>query len=171
MSRRSLLLAFGFAILFALAGCSTTTVVLVRHAEKAGGQNPPLTPDGVLRAQALVEVIEDAGLSAIYTTQYLRTQQTAAPSESTTGIVATVIEVQPGAGQQHAEAVAAHILENHAGGWVLVVGHSDTVPLIIGALGGPPPSIGSTEFDRLFVILKRQNQSFARLVKSRYGPP
>ncbi len=45
------------------------------------------------------------------------------------------------------------ILKEHAGDTVLVVGHSDTVPEIIDALGaGKVPEIADIEFDNLYIV-------------------
>ena len=54
-----------------------TTILLVRHAEKTmQGTDPPLSDEGQARAQTLAHVTGEAGVTAIYTSQYLRTQQT-----------------------------------------------------------------------------------------------
>ena len=55
-------------------------VFLVRHAEQASGSDdPPLTEAGQRRARALVTVLKDAGLTAIYVSELQRTMQTAEP--------------------------------------------------------------------------------------------
>ncbi|HZI77430.1 MAG TPA: histidine phosphatase family protein, partial [Gemmatimonadales bacterium] len=56
-------------------------VIVVRHAEKAATpkENPPLSPAGEARAQALLEALRDAGLTTIITTDQQRTRLTAAP--------------------------------------------------------------------------------------------
>jgi len=59
-----------------------TTVILVRHAEKIIDPNNPdvdLSPAGQRRAQEIVRMFGDAGINAIYATQYKRTQQTVKP--------------------------------------------------------------------------------------------
>lgn len=155
-----------------LAACApaVTTIIVVRHAEKGAGANPPLTPDGLLRAKALAEVVDTTDLTAIYVTQYLRTQQTAAPTATASGIKPTQLDVT-GSAEAHGREVAEHILKNHRGGRVLVVGHSNTVPWIIHSLGETPaPKLGSKEFDRLFIVLKQVGVADARLIEARYGP-
>ena len=59
----------------------TSVVVLVRHADKANepADDPPLTPAGKRRAQDLASALRNAGLTAIITTQFLRSRQTALP--------------------------------------------------------------------------------------------
>jgi broad specificity phosphatase PhoE len=76
--------------------------------------------------------------------------------------------VNAGPAAQHAKAVADQVLK-HAGGTVLVVGHSNTVPAIIGALGAPQPrDLCDSEYDQLFVVIIG-DAGPPRLVRSRYG--
>jgi len=67
-----------------LAAQSTkqTTVVLVRHAEKAPApaDDPPLTAAGEARARDLWTAVHDAGVDAVITTQFVRTRATAQPT-------------------------------------------------------------------------------------------
>jgi len=148
-----------------------TVVLLVRHAEKAtdGGEDPSLTPAGKQRAEALVEVAGSAGVSAILATQYRRTRETAQPLADRLGIPVAVHEVVSGGAQAHATALARDVLERHRGQSVLVVGHSNTVPLLVEALAGiPVQPIADSEYDRLFVVVVPPSGP-ARLVQTRYG--
>jgi hypothetical protein len=79
-------------------GLAQQTIILVRHAEQTptGGMmdgDPPLNEDGARRAQALASVLKDAGVRAIYVSQYARAQQTAEP-------LARGLGVKPGGGGQ-----------------------------------------------------------------------
>jgi broad specificity phosphatase PhoE len=145
-----------------------TVVLLVRHAEKGAQppQDPPLTPAGEERARALVAVARDAGVSAIITTQFERTRKTAEPTGIALHITPEVVAAGPAA--QHAKAVAEQVLK-HAGGTVLVVGHSNTIPAIVGALGAPQPrDLCDSEYDQLFVVVIG-DAGPPRLIRSRYG--
>lgn len=163
---------------FAQASAPPAMVVLVRHAEKAAqpADDPPLTVEGVARAKALAEAVEDARITAIITTQWVRTRETAAPLASSSRIVPEVVPT--GDTRAHAEAVASAV-RRHPGGVVLVVGHSDTIPAIIAALGGPRlPDICSSAFDDLFVLVPSGGPSGQTprlpswsLLRSRYGAP
>jgi broad specificity phosphatase PhoE len=123
-----------------------TTVVLIRHADVV--QPPltgddPLTPAGQARAVALCDLLQDAGVGAIYTSDRLRTKQTAAPLAARRGLT-PVVWTGTSAG------LAADLLAHHRGSTVLVVGHSNTVPEIAAALGRTWPGvIGPTSFDNL----------------------
>jgi broad specificity phosphatase PhoE len=146
------------------------TVILVRHAEKAdeGGKDPTLSAAGERRAQALAEALQDAGVTAVVTTELKRTQQTARPLATRRGLTPEVVATRSGATPAHAEAVAEAV-RHHKGGVVLVVGHSNTVPAIIGALGGPRlPQICDAEYGNLFVVTLDAPDR-ARLIRSKYG--
>ncbi len=107
------------------------TFVVVRHAEKADDdpRDPMLTQAGRARAAALATLLDGQPLAAAYSTAFTRTQQTAQPSASAAGIVVTTY-----AGGLPAAEFAAQLRNRHAGGTVLVVGHSNTVPDLVAAL-------------------------------------
>ena len=115
---------------------STTTIVVVRHAEKALGtiDDPPLAPEGEQRSERLAFIFGErtgAGhLDAIYVTDTRRTQQTAAPLAAWLHLVPVVL---PGADISGA---AGRMLREHRGGTVLMVGHSNTMPQLILELSG-----------------------------------
>lgn len=125
-----------------------TTVLIVRHAEKTmEGADPPLSSEGFARAQTLAHVAGEAGVTGIYTSQYLRTQQTAEPLSTQLGI--PIIQVD----SANVNSLTNQILSNHNGEVVVVVGHSNTIPLIIEELGGGLISpIQESEYDNLFVV-------------------
>jgi phosphohistidine phosphatase SixA len=137
-----------------------TTVYLVRHAEKAAAPaaDPPLLEAGTKRAEELARTLAKAGIKAIYTSQYLRTKQTAEPLAKQLGIVSAAIPVKMSATNRRelsSEYLAevAERVSSSPGGHVLIVGHSNTVPEIIKALGGDiVPTIDETVFDDLFVV-------------------
>ena len=159
------------SVLAPAALAQTTVVILVRHGEREdASQDPGLSTAGQARASALVDVVKDAGVTAIYHTQYRRTRDTAAPVAAALHIEMTEIGPKQGeAAAAHAAAVAADILLKHAGSTVLVVGHSNTVPLIAAALGvKDPPAIAETEYSRVYTVVKQDGQP-GRLIVSRYG--
>ena len=148
-----------------------TVVLLVRHAEKAGPSGDvPLSAAGEARAQALVTIGRDAGVSAIITTQFQRTRQTGAPLAAALGITPDVIDVKGGV-VEHVQGIAQAIRTRYAGKTVLVVGHSNTVPAIVNALGGPKlPDICDDMYDDLFTVILSPDGG-ARVVHGRYGAP
>lgn len=142
-----------------------TTIILVRHAEKAGepgDRDPELNDAGRRRAAALARVLGDANISAIYSTQVLRTRNTAAPLARRLGIDVTITP-------DFIEDMAVTLRSEHSGETVLVVGHSNTVPQTINALGaGPMENLADDEYDWLFVVTLAANGSVS-LMKLRYG--
>ncbi len=145
------------------------TVYLVRHAEKGAqpAADPPLTAAGEGRALALVGVLADAGVRSILTTHLLRTRDTGRPLAERLGITPQVLRVA-GPAADHARAVADAVRAMPAGA-VLVVGHSNTVPLIIAALGGPKlPDICDAAYANLFV-LQLAPDGTATLARTEYG--
>src|SRR5215831_10816221 len=68
-------------------------IFLVRHAEKAsgGGNDPELSVAGQKRAEALAEILKDADLTAIFVTEFKRTQETAASIARATNITPTIV--------------------------------------------------------------------------------
>jgi broad specificity phosphatase PhoE len=146
-----------------------TLVILVRHAEKAKlpAADPDLTAAGKARATALTSALESSGVDVIITTEFRRTRETAAPLAAARHIQPIVVQSSDDTAA-HARAVAAEIAK-HAGHTILVVGHSNTVPAIITALGGPSlPEICEDRFATLFV-LSVAPPSAARLVTATYG--
>ena len=147
-----------------------TVAILVRHAEKADApaNDPPLTAEGSARAQALVEVAKYAGVQAVITTQFARTKLTGEPTAKALGVPNEVVAASGG---RHAQDVADAIRTKHRGHTVLVVGHSNTIPAIVGALGAPRPAdLCDSDYDRVFVVIIPDSGP-ARLVQSRFGAP
>jgi phosphohistidine phosphatase SixA len=125
-------------------------VYVVRHAEKLvaaeNPKDPPLTDGGAQRAAALAEAIDTESLVAVYSTAYARTKSTAAPCAEAAGLPVTEYPPDDTAG------LVAKIKSTAKGG-VLVVGHSNTVPEILKALGVPEPVVlGEGDFGDLFVV-------------------
>jgi len=156
------------ATLLALVGCAprasvpapaaepVTTVFVVRHAERAAepAADPGLTPAGQARAEALPRAVRGAGrVTAIYSTQYRRTQATAAPLAAALGIAVTTRPASAANSATYAQELAREILSRHAGETVVVVGHSNTVPAIVAALsGGPAPALTEADYGDLFHV-------------------
>ncbi|HEY2017814.1 MAG TPA: phosphoglycerate mutase family protein [Bryobacteraceae bacterium] len=128
---------------------SAQTIIVVRHAERAGGTGPEvgLSKAGQLRAQVLAAMLADAGVKHIYTSEVARTQQTAEPLATRLGLHAEVVAANDYDG------LIAKLRAGGSAGAALVVGHSNTVPEIVSRLGGGAvPPIEDNEFDRLYVV-------------------
>ncbi len=145
-----------------------TTVILVRHAEKSVPLGDyPLSAEGRDRAQELARVLADAPIKAIYTTQFVRTQQTAKPLAERLHLPVTVIV----ATKTYVTDQLDRIRTEHAGQTVLVVSHRLTVPALIEALGvGPVPTIEEEQYDHLYIVTLPPTGG-ATLLALRYGRP
>jgi phosphohistidine phosphatase SixA len=136
--------AFALAALLAAPSLAAaqreTTVILVRHAEKVTSDprdpNPALTPAGTQRAADLAEYLRRRHVAGVITTQFARTSLTGKPTADAAHVALDSVLAGRDV-QAHAAAVAELVRTKYAGKTVLVVGHSNTVPKIIAALGGP----------------------------------
>jgi broad specificity phosphatase PhoE len=167
-----------FAPLVALAFTAATStlaaqpamVILVRHAERATAPaaDPLLTDAGSQRAIALKQALAAAGVSAVVATQFQRTQLTAKPLADSMGLTPVIVRAGNPL-QAHLDSVAAAVKRQAAGSVVLVVGHSNTIPGIVGALGGPKlPDLCDGEYSQLF-ILHFPATGAPQLVRATYG--
>lgn len=163
-----MMLRAGAACLLIL-GCVSSAagedaVILVRHAERAdsarGAQitasDPDLSEEGKARARRLAQLLKDARVTTIFTTQYKRTQQTAAP-------LATALRLQPIVIPSSDPGRVVEKIQG-TGGNVLVVGHSNSVPELLKRLGVKEEvAIGDEEYDNLFVVTPGAATSMVRL--------
>jgi len=166
----SLFLIFAASILPAAAADHPQIVVLVRHAEKsdAPAGDVTLSESGRARAEELAIALAEMKLDTIITTQYRRTRDTAAALSRPLKLTPVIVQAGPDTAS-HVKAVAAAI--RAGGSSVLVVGHSNTVPAIITALGGPAmQELCETEYSNLFTLALMPGQP-ARLIHSNYGAP
>jgi phosphohistidine phosphatase SixA len=128
-----------------------TLIFLVRHAERADDgapepeEDPHLSQEGQARAEALREMLKSAGLTHIHSSNYIRTRETAAPAARAAGLDVSLYDV--GALEDFAEELRS------TPGRHLVVGHSNSTPRLVAALGGDPHgTIDSMEYDRLYLL-------------------
>ena len=134
---------------------TTTTIVLLRHAEKQIGtiNDAPLSPQGEQRATRLAQMFGDAEafgrVQKIYVTDTRRTQQTAAELAQRLNLKPVVVDPR-----DTPRGLARRVLRENHGGLALVVGHGNTVPQLVEALSGAPkvPAIGEEEFDTVYVV-------------------
>ncbi len=133
-------------------------VIIVRHGEKAanGGSDPDLSSAGRARADALARILKDSGITAIFTTELKRTQETAAPTATSTHVAPTVVAAKDTA----ALVAKLHQLSGNA----LVVGHGDTIPNIIKALGiNSLINIPDADYSELLIVTLGDKPQLLRL--------
>lgn len=154
------------------AANAPTTIVIVRHAEKATDdpRDPSLSDVGKARATALLAALDGAEVSAVYATQFKRTQATGEPVAKRFGVQVTVSPIT-GAMSGVANGFVKEILDKNAGKTVLIVGHSNTVPELVKAFSGKTVApLSEEDYDRLYLIV-RPASGPARLFQTRYGAP
>jgi len=167
-----------FAMLFAVLGAvivfayfstfsrPVTTVILVRHAEKKiepNNQDPELTPEGLERAQEVARMFGDAGINAVYATQFKRTQQTVKPLSERTGVPVTVVEAS------QTNDLLRRLQTTERGKTIFIAGHNNTVPAIVSELSGENyPVIPESEYDNLYIVTIYRFGK-AKVLKLKYG--
>lgn len=146
---------------------SAAVLYLVRHAES--GDDDPVDPNlsqaGLVRAAALVRMLADVPLDRVFSTDYRRTRHTAGPVAEEHDLE---VELYDPRGAAWAEFVAEL---RTSPGHHLVVGHSNTTPALVHALGGDPVSeIDHMEYDRLYIVTVRPGGAVTSTLL-RVGPP
>jgi broad specificity phosphatase PhoE len=135
-----------------------SVLVLVRHGEKVDeSSDAQLSDVGRSRARALAALLSDAGIEAVYSTDYARTRDTARPTAET---LSKAVEIYDGDGL---EAFAKSLRAK--GDRALVVGHSNTTPALVKLLGGDPGApIADDEYDRIYVLMLSADGRVSTLV-------
>ena len=129
----------------------TTTVYLVRHAEKdtsnPNDQDPDLTEAGRKRAQALKAYLQEVKVDGFFSTPYKRNQKTLVPLAQGRPIQFY---------ESHDYTLLRNkILSEYKGKTVVVVGHSNTILPIIEAFGAKKPiaEITDNDYDNIFRLV------------------
>ena len=133
---------------------ATTTIIFFRHAEQTSHDeaDPPLSEAGQRRVAELTRQLVDAdvvaGIDAIYSTPYIRSLETARPLADQLDLPINSYAADD------TEDVLDTILKNHKGKIILVIGHSNTLPVLIANLGASKnvPAIAQNEFDNIYII-------------------
>jgi phosphohistidine phosphatase SixA len=121
------------------------TIYVSRHMRKEEGDDPSLSAAGAAEAVRLAELLKDRGIAAIFVTPTKRSRETAEPLAKATG--APIETYDPRDNAALAKRAAA------IPGSILIVGHSNTVPAIVAAVGGNPPGpMTEEDFGRLFAV-------------------
>ena len=160
--------AFAAAALLAIAvstnAAAQQAVIVVRHAEKVDqSTDPPLNGDGMRRAKALAELLRSAGVTHIIATEFRRTRETAVPLASALGLTIDQVPARDLA------ALVARIHGFEPAAIVLVVGHSNTIPPMLAALGWPNQLVlQDGDYDNAFVLVPQAGHH-ASVVRLKYG--
>jgi len=164
-------LAATFSVLFLLlpaAASAQQSIIIVRHAERqtGGDVDDGLSDAGRQRAAHLATVLKDAGITHVFVSDRRRTLETAQPLARAGNLSPTRIaipaqgrgKIQPDELQVRATLLAISKLPRTA--VVLIVGHSNTLPIFLTRLGyDRRVTIPDGEFDNLFVVTPRATRT------------
>ena len=151
---------------------ATTTVIFVRHAEKAAepADDPGLSSTGLRRVGELTRQLKDAdviaGIDAVYSTPFRRTEETARPIAEALDLPLNHYDAAD------TEAIMDYIVKEHKGKIILVVGHSNTLPALIGNMGASKrvPPIAENEYDNIYIVSIPWFGK-TKTIRLRYGEP
>ena len=175
MHRRSFLVVASLLLLAPIAAeaqAEPIVIYVVRHAERADdGPNsgftgdtsdPPLSESGWARARLIAEMLDDAGVTHVHSTDYLRTRTTGEPTAEAEGL--EIESYDP----RDLRGFAARL--KTMPGRHLVLGHSNTTPQLVEALGGDPvAAIEPMEYDRFYIVTV--TGGMVSTVMLRFGKP
>jgi broad specificity phosphatase PhoE len=139
------------------------TIILLRHAEKdlspeQSTSDPDLSAAGKERAQRLITALRKHKPSAMYATEYKRTQQTAAPLAAKSKL--TVERYDPRKLKDFQT-----VLRDSKARRIVVVGHNNTTPALVNLFVGEEKfkQLPETEYSKIFILKFRKDGSLKRL--------
>ena len=155
---KHLIFILSIPLLLVTGANAAPIVFIVRHAEKAstGGTDPDLSVQGQKRADALAHILKDSQITSVFVTEFKRTQETAAPTATAANVSPTVVP---------ANDIGVVVEKLRAlNGNALVVGHGNTIPDLLKALGiATPVSIPEDDYTEIFAVLIGNEPQFLRL--------
>jgi len=133
-------------------GRAQEAIYVVRHAERADqSADSALSAQGLSRAERLRDMLRDAGVTQIFTSELRRTIATAAPLAAARHLTPQSVPAADG-GTLVARIAAAGPRDR-----ILVVGHSNTVPALLGALHVDASiTIADDDYDNLFIVVPQK---------------
>ena len=142
MKKLSVLLFSIFFSGFVLA--SDFTLYFVRHFEKQKGPDPELTEQGRKRAEQLANLLDNTGLTKVYSSDYKRTKQSGTPIAERLGLDINLYD------PRRLDDLATRLLE--AQETALIVGHSNTTPAIVNLVGGKAEPLSESDYGDVFIV-------------------
>lgn len=151
---------------------SSTTVFLVRHAEKVdASRDPELSPAGKERAQELAYVLGNVKLDAVYDTPFIRTRDTAKPTADSQGLKVETINSLI---LEDLKLFVDIALEKHKGGTILFVSHSNIVPALMKIIKKEELTVSRSEYmnDQAYddlIVVSYETRDDVRILNLKYG--
>ena len=161
-------LCLGVFALALLPTCSAQrAIILVRHAEKIAddmnGIDVPLSKAGQERARLLAEMLKDSGITVIYASDTVRTRDTARPTAKVLRLPIKMLD------QRNPAAAVKRMQRENADDIVLIVGHADTLPSLLEALGYRREiRIPSNDYTNFFVVIPHPGKA-PSVIRVGYG--
>ncbi len=161
------LFLFTFVAVNLFAQHRKLTVILLRHAEKdisegADTANPELSSAGNLRAQKLVEIINEYQPDAIYSSDYIRTRATVRPLARRRRMMTQIYDPQ-NLNQMHDLILSGKIKR------IVVVGHSNTTPALANLLMKQDKykNLAESEYDKIWIVKIKRNKTKPNKIKEK----
>ncbi len=157
---KKILYVFVFMLLTLGAFGQTTTIYLIRHAEKVdNSKNPDLSKVGLERAEHWKTILSQVPLKAVYSTDFLRTVQTASPTATSKNL--EIIKYDP------KTIDLEQLKKEHKGQAILIVGHSNTTPDLVNRIINQKvyAPIDDTVFGNLYIITISGNELSHQLLQ------
>jgi len=142
---------------------NTSVYYFIRHAEKdrsdPTNKNPSLTIQGLERANKWAVFFKDKNIAAVYSTNYIRTQQTALPIAKEQNIEIINYTTK--------ELISEKFIANNKGKNIVIVGHSNTTPELVNSLLGDKKyeDIADSENNNVFIVTLNKNKTTAKTQK------
>lgn len=148
-----------FSLLLLLGACtsqnSPKTIYIVRHAEKQlVGNDPELAYVGGVRALKLSQILEKENIKHVFSTDYIRTRNTAKPTAEKAGVEIEIYD------PKNHDALVEELRKRE--GNILVVGHSNTVGQVANYFVGEGEKFADLtdlEYDFIYVVTLDKNGS------------
>ena len=141
------------------------SLYLVRHAEKElsadNPKDPPLTECGEQRAESLAAFLSSVDLEAIYSSDYLRTRNTAEPAARQKELELQIYD------PKKLDDFSELLLKRKQD--ALIVGHSNSTPALAGLLLGQKlESMDESIHDRIYQIIIYKDKGRLQLLHSSF---
>jgi broad specificity phosphatase PhoE len=158
-----ILLFFGSSSYSLAQSKQETIIFLVRHAAKSmeSSDNPSLSAKGKQQAEKLANLLSDAEIEAIYSTDTKRTKETAEPLAQKLTLPVTLYDAKN-------KNFPADLLKKHAGKKILLVGHSNTLPDFLNAFSRSQSYKPSEAYGDLYMIILKKPKQAATILKLWY---
>lgn len=151
-------------ICYIISFAPTSTIYLVRHAEKviSNSNDPQLTQAGIVRAENLKDILLSKKITQIYSTDFKRTISTAKPLSD---VIKVPIQIYS---NDSSGLMLKHIIKSNKN--TLIIAHSNTLLPLLDSINlrHNKNTIPDNEYDNLFIITVEKGKA-VHLEEIKYG--